>query len=409
MDDCDFEEELIAFLRTLEQKTKKTELIIVGDAFGLWEVTTIETEEKLEFIIKRHKKLFNQFKKTGEKILITLIPGNHDHELMCYPSNIKTLEEYNMHFEPKIAITRSVAGKKIWIEHGSQNDSYNYMPNFGSPHATPIGYYIAGKITRNAEKHSALGKREWLGDMESVYPNEDIFKWIYSNYFYKEMSPVLRFIMLPFMLLFSFTILYIIGFLIEEFITKTSYLNIDFSNHFGFFGSMIDLVFTINVVVIIFAILVSIPAFIVFRDLKRALNRYGLNNKENLIVHKEHSYVAAAKKVFKEDSDVAVYIYGHTHRASVSKIGNRAIINTGTWMKKLKRVRSRFRLFPSVYYPSFRLNYFRITSKNKNIVIDYTKVPKKISPNLTPLQHFAILGRVKSDNIHVSKKTVLKG
>lgn len=38
----DFEHELIAFLKTLEQKEADTELVIIGDAFGLWEFTTAE-------------------------------------------------------------------------------------------------------------------------------------------------------------------------------------------------------------------------------------------------------------------------------------------------------------------------------------------------------------------------------
>jgi UDP-2,3-diacylglucosamine pyrophosphatase LpxH len=44
---CDFEEELIPFLKDLEQKDN-SELIINGDAFGLWEFTTLEGMEKLE-------------------------------------------------------------------------------------------------------------------------------------------------------------------------------------------------------------------------------------------------------------------------------------------------------------------------------------------------------------------------
>ncbi len=81
---CDFEVELIEFLKSLEQQ-KDAELIINGDAFGLWEFTTLEGREKLEALIEQQPKLFEQFKQTGSKISITIMPGNHDYELACYP------------------------------------------------------------------------------------------------------------------------------------------------------------------------------------------------------------------------------------------------------------------------------------------------------------------------------------
>lgn len=41
----DFEDEFIEFLQMLEQREGDTELIIIGDAFGLWEFTTAEGTE----------------------------------------------------------------------------------------------------------------------------------------------------------------------------------------------------------------------------------------------------------------------------------------------------------------------------------------------------------------------------
>src|SRR5215208_8336542 len=88
----DFEDELIQFLKSLEQE-QDAELIINGDAFGLWEFTTLEGTEKLEALIKQQPRLFEQFRKTGEKVPITLMPGNHDYELACYPQYVDRLKE----------------------------------------------------------------------------------------------------------------------------------------------------------------------------------------------------------------------------------------------------------------------------------------------------------------------------
>ncbi|ARS90237.1 metallophosphoesterase [Natrarchaeobaculum aegyptiacum] len=83
----DFEAELVAFLADLEARGGDVELIINGDAFGLWEYTEVTGPAKLERVIEEHPRVFEQFRATGEAIDITLIPGNHDYDLACYRLN----------------------------------------------------------------------------------------------------------------------------------------------------------------------------------------------------------------------------------------------------------------------------------------------------------------------------------
>jgi UDP-2,3-diacylglucosamine pyrophosphatase LpxH len=88
---CDFTEEFIEFLRELEKKDSVTELIIAGDTFGFWELTTVKGAEQLDEIIKHHSRIFEQFRRTGEKIQITMMVGNHDYDLACDPFTKKNL------------------------------------------------------------------------------------------------------------------------------------------------------------------------------------------------------------------------------------------------------------------------------------------------------------------------------
>jgi hypothetical protein len=90
--------------------------------------------------------------------------------------------------------------------------------------------------------------------------------------------------------------------------------------------------------------------------------------------------------MFASDPETCIFIYGHTHNASLKRIGEQAVINTGTWLKKLERVPARFRLLPSVYHPSFRLNYFRIGEDDGNITIDYERIHKAVPRELYLLQ-----------------------
>ncbi len=77
------------------------------------------------------------------------------------------------------------------------------MPDFGNPYAHPIGYFLTSSVVSTAGKHSKYGKYNWLKDIQSVYPSEQIPYWVLSNYFYQEMSPLLRWLLLPFLLFYG--------------------------------------------------------------------------------------------------------------------------------------------------------------------------------------------------------------
>ena len=413
---CDFEAELVEFLQLLEGKTKATELIIVGDAFSFWEMTRTSVSEKLETIIHQHSRLFKQFKRTGENIKITLIPGNHDYELACYEDYKQTLQNYNINLEAKEAITRQIQGKTIWIEHGNQHDRFNRIADFGNPYVTPIGYYIVSQIVDGLVEKSRLGKYRWLKDIESVYPNEAIPHWFVSNYFYKEMSLWLRWILLPFLLLLSVSVLILISAALEQtgvvaigFFSKPW---LAFLQNFGFAGKALD--FTVNLVLFIDTlflfglILVLIPLSFVFRDIQKTLRRYGFKGRKGLKVHKQSLYLQAAQQVFERDSSIFAFIYGHTHQPSLTPKGDRYVLNTGSWLKKLERIPSIFRFLPAVYYPSYQLNYFKVFVNNGKIEILYECLPKQAESGLTPLENLAIAGRQKQKPISIPQRTIVE-
>ncbi len=414
---CDFETELIDFLRLLEEKTSSTELIIVGDAFSFWEMTRTSPTEKLEIIIAQHPRLFEQFKRTGKNIKITLLPGNHDYELACYDDFRPTLQVYNINLEAKEAITRQIQGRTIWIEHGNQHDSFNRITDFGNPAATPIGYYIVSQIVDGLVERSRLGKDRWLKDIESVYPNEEIPRWFFSNYFYKEMSIWLRWILLPFLLLLSVSILILVSGVLEQAgIVANGFFSkpwLEFLQNFGFAGKALD--FTINLVLFIDTlflgslILILIPLSFIFRDIQKTLRRYGFKGKKGLKVHKKSYYLQAAQEVFERDKSVFAFIYGHTHQPSLTQIANKQnyVLNTGSWLKKLHRISSTFRFLPSVYYASFQLNYFKIFVNNDKIEILYECILKQVESGLTPLEKLAIAGRKKQKPISIPQRTIV--
>lgn len=93
---CDYAAEFIAFLKELENEGPDTELLIIGDTFGFWELTLVKGIDKLDHIVRAHQAIFDQLKATGARIKITMMVGNHDYDLACDPAYADKLRAYNI-------------------------------------------------------------------------------------------------------------------------------------------------------------------------------------------------------------------------------------------------------------------------------------------------------------------------
>jgi UDP-2,3-diacylglucosamine pyrophosphatase LpxH len=406
---CDYAAEFIAFLKELETQGPDTELLIVGDTFGFWELTLVQGTAKLEHIIHAHQAIFDQLKATGARIQVTMMVGNHDYDLACDPAFVDLLKAYNIHLDTSLALIRTVGEKKIWIEHGQQRDEFNAFPEYGNPHALPVGYFITETFVSGASRHADFGKGNWLKDIRSVGTRQ-IPDWVLSNYFYREMSTVLRWLLLPFLLLFWVTVLAIVGEVLR--VLGIFDYNVLFHNpvmrRLGVIDNVLQVVITINSV---FLVVIGIPLALVMRDLLRTLRRFQLLTSHGARpdLDSDEPYLKGAEEVFRGDDKVAVFIFGHTHAAFLKRLGptGPVILNTGTWLKLLRRVPARLGLLPAIYYPSYRLSYFQIQQENDQLVIRYVEVPKRPERELTWLQRLLTLGKKPRPPEAIPAKTVI--
>ena len=407
---CDYATEFIAFLKGLEKEDPGTELLIVGDTFGFWELTLVHGAEKLDHIIKAHKDIFDQLRTTGARIKVTMMVGNHDYDLACDPAYGGKLRSYNIHLDKSLVLIRTVGDKKIWIEHGQQRDQFNAFRDYGNPHALPVGYFITETFVSGASRHSDFGRGDWLKDIRSVGTMQ-IPDWFLSNYFYREMSTTLRWLLLPFLLLAGATVVAILGELLR--VLGIFDYNILFHNplmsRLGIIDNVLQVVIAINS---IFLVLFGAPMALVLHDLTRTLRRFHVLTNRWMMpdLDSEASYLEGAQDVFTRDGRVAVFVFGHTHAAFLKRLGpaGQVVLNTGTWLKLLRRVPVRFGLLPAVYYPSYRLNYFRIEEEDNHVVIHYVAIPKAPQHELTWLQHLVTLGRGPKPQEAIPAKTVVK-
>jgi hypothetical protein len=272
-----------------------------------------------------------------------------------------------------------------------------------------VGYFITETFVSGASRYSDFGRGDWLKDIRSVGTMQ-IPDWILSNYFYREMSAVMRWVLLPFLLLAGVTVVAIVGEMLR--IVGIFDYNILFHNplmsRLGIIDNVLQVVIAINS---IFLILFGIPAVLVERDLMRTLRRFQLQTSHGATpnLDSEEPYLKGAQEVFQTDDKVAVFIFGHTHAAFMRRLGpaGQVVINTGTWLKLLHRVPVHFGLLPAVYHPSYRLNYFRIEKENDHIVIDYVAIPKTPERELTWLQRLVTLGKAPKQPAAIPAKTVI--
>ena len=391
----EFLEELLGFLQRLEHTDETVELIINGDAFGLWELTTADGIEKFDILVETYPELFEQLRATGENVDITLVPGNHDHELAAYEGYVERLAAYNVDLVPEQSLTRHVGDRTIHFEHGHQRDRNNRIEDFGNPQDKPLGYYYNTLVTSRAGQLSDRGRYNWLKDVQAVTPTERMPVWLLSKYFYREMNPILRYSLVPFLLLFNVSVVLAIlagldlAGLWSAPITRAT----GFLGTFGRAGTAIWFLLALNATVAGLVMLVGIPLYFIRRDVRQTVNRFGVFETD-LSVDTVAPYEEAAREIFEEKPETAVFCYGHTHRPGVTECEDRLLVNTGTWLKRLHRRDGVIGILPPVFYPSYQLLAVRIEACPEGVAVEYEEIPKTspTAEELTYTERLFVLG-----------------
>ncbi|MFB6179773.1 MAG: metallophosphoesterase [Halorientalis sp.] len=402
LEHVEFLDELLAFLESLEATDENAELVINGDAFGLWEVTTVDGIAKFDALVERYPELFEQLRATGREVTITLLPGNHDHELAAYDEYVERFAEYNVDVVQAESMTRPVGDREIWFEHGNQRDPNNRIEDFGNPHAKPLGYYYNTLVTSRAGQVSDRGRRNWLKDIQAVTPTERVPIWFLSKYFYHEMNPLLRYAAVPFLLLFNVSVVLavLVGLDLAGFWSVPSTVAEAVIGTFGTAGTVFDVLLAVNVVTAALLVLVWIPIHFVLEDFKTSLDRFGLVETE-FTVDANEPYLSAASEVFADEPGTAVFCYGHTHRPMVTEHDGGVVVNTGSWLKRFHRRRVIAGLLPPVFHPTFRLSIVRIAAESEGVVVEYeTREKDDPAPaDLTLTERFLTVGREPEPDI----------
>jgi hypothetical protein len=284
----------------------------------------------------------------------------------------------------------------IHFEHGHQQDPNNRIEEWGDPNVTPLGYYYNTLVTSRAGQLSDRGRYNWLKDVQAVTPTERMPIWLLSKYFYREMNPLLRYALVPFLLLFnvSAVLAVLAGLDLAGLWSVPVERTTAFLGQFGTAGTAVWFLLAINVSVAGLLLLVGVPLYLLRRDIKQTIDRFGVF-ETGLTVDAEAPYETAAREVFAERPATAIFCYGHTHRPSVRAVDGGLLVNTGTWLKRLHRRDGVIGLLPPVFYPSYQLCAVRIAATSGTVTVDYESIEKPTpgTEELTLTERLLTLGR----------------
>ena len=177
----------------------------------------------------------------------------------------------------------------------------------------------------------------------------------------------------------------------------------------GYLGNLVQIVLIINAIVFSVLGVLFVPLSFILRDIKKTLKRFRLiKHPHDLSTGKEQSYLDAAQAVFESDPDTIIFIYGHTHAPSLRRLGNRVVLNTGTWLKRLVRVPLRFGYLPDIYVPFYFLDYFKLSDADGAIAIDFQRVDKAQPQELDLLQRLLISRKRSEKEPPIPARTILE-
>lgn len=393
IEDFNCEKELISFLDHLETLKDPLELIILGDFFDLWKVESVP-DDQINFIVKQRPELFERFKNFGKNHKITVIPGNHDHALFYNQKYKDDLKKFNINVVSERFFKREFIkeGKVISVigEHGNQVEPGSAFPDFNMPTESSLAYHINKILVYKVMKlGNEKNRPDWVKGLDNV-ENELVPYWFLSKYFYHEIGPILKAIMIPMLALFGLAVPYFIFDIVTEFYQPTFLKPLLILLDTNIYFKVIIFILYFDMVVVILLFIFSL----IKKGFQKRLNEYGIQSLTDIIVSRKHTYESHAKEVINGNNPynqkADIYVNGHTHEATLDDNFEGSIYSdTGSWKKLMKRMATRLKL-PSVFYPYYSLTYLQCTQLDDSVKVELRAYPKEYKAELTILEKLAI-------------------
>ena len=370
---------------------EETVLVLLGDIFDFWQMTG-EPVAKLRRVRESHPLIFTKLQTLSHRHPVIYLPGNHDREASWDEEVVRELADVGIETCLDASVLLELPGRersyRIVAEHGHASDPYNHYRHPPHPAEQPFGEHLMQLFINPVKRVKPQVGDQWLRDVDNVHPLAAIPWWVASKYFYREAGFWIKALAVPGALLFTFTK---IGLLL----LALQFFGVDIAD-WGLPLLPQPLVYTLLGFLGIdaFGLVLLFLAWLAKRDAMNTLRRWGIDDLDRILRAGELRLERRARQALRENR-ADLYVFGHTHEEFLRPLGEgRAWCNTGTWMKRLQRVRAWLRL-PPVFVPVFRLTYIRVTDTDAaGVSVQLRARGRCHAPRLALLERLAILGRL---------------
>jgi UDP-2,3-diacylglucosamine pyrophosphatase LpxH len=408
------QDELTALLDELIALPQPVDLIIAGDFFDLLQLTGGNREAVFRPALERPENApmlerLRRFTATPRHRTIYLV-GNHDAEMGWNVPLRRYLLETGLVGEISLAYAHTYGdgrgnGCLVYCEHGNDYDGVNTIGDYTDPAVTPLGAHIVTDLVNYLEplgRHASLDAPTSIADIDNIHPLGVIPWWFLSNYFYRQVRRVVKYILAPAVILWLIFHLLPLYLLFDRFGTGILARGL---------GSLPDVEVILALMILAFdssLIIFILVALLVRYDFARMRRRFHIQDPDDIFRRGARHYRRTCEALvsgillpahWPDDepwTGADLFVYGHTHSQALTTIAvggqPRTFANAGTWTRKVIRMPTHLRL-PPVFVPTYELTYVVVQRAGAAMRVELWERPKALDYRLPWTERLATLGR----------------
>ncbi|HET8626319.1 MAG TPA: metallophosphoesterase [Thermomicrobiales bacterium] len=406
--------ELTALFDELLARPEPVDLIIAGDFFDLLQLTGADRATVLRLALERPENAgflerLRRITATPGNRTVYLI-GNHDAEMGWNESLRRYLLDTGLVGEISLAYAHTYGdgrgdGCLVYCEHGNDYDGLNTVGDYTNPAVSPPGAHIVTDLVNYLEplgRHASSDAPTSIADIDNIHPLGMVPWWFISNYFYRQVRRVVKYVLAPGLLLYLIFHLLPIYVLLDRYGTSLLARGIRSLPDFEVVLSFLVIAFDSSLLLIFFVWL------LIRYDFGRTRRRYGLQDPDDIFRRGARHYRRTCEGLVRGAllpahwprdepwTGADLFVYGHTHEQALTEIDvdgrPRAFANTGTWTRKVVRIRTHLKL-PPVFVPTYELTYLLVRRVGAAVRVELWERPKVLTYRLPWTERLATLGR----------------
>ena len=412
------QDELTALLDELIDGPAPVDLIVAGDFFDLLQLTEAtpgidrvaafrRAFERPDY--ERMLDTLRRFNRTPGRRTIYLV-GNHDAEAGWNDPLRAYLLASGLVTTISLAYAHTYSddagrGCLIYSEHGNEYDGVNMIGDYRNPTITPLGSHIVTDGVNYLEplgRHASSEAPTSIADIDNIHPLGMIPWWFISTYFYQQVRRVTKYLIAPGL------IVYLLFHLLPLYVLFEQFHGTLLGRGFASLPS-VELLLAALIIMFDSSLLMLLLVYALVRfDFSRTHKRYGLQDPDDIFRRGARHYRRTCEALVTGNARPAhwpedrpwdgtdLFVYGHTHTQNLTTIpyegGLRAFANTGTWTRKVIRIRANLKL-PPVFVPTYELSYVTVERVADGVRVALWERPKVLTYRLPWSERLAILFR----------------